>query len=348
MTLALTIIVSVLLFSLMVIMHEFGHFIFARIFGVKVDEFAVGMGPKLFGIKGKKTEYTLRLFPIGGFCSMVGEQEQSDAPDALCNKPVWQRLIIMAAGALMNIVFGIIITAVIVCSAKAIGGRTVAVFDENALSNGQGGLCEGDEILKIGRKNVYTTSDISFMIMHDGTEPVDITVKRNGEKLVLRDVRFGTESAEQLNIGVMDFRVYAVKKTFSTVLYNAFFESWSNVRMIWSSLFDIVTGRYGIKAVSGPIGVTGVIGDAVKEVPTLGLGPLLYLISFISMNLGVFNLLPLPALDGGHIIFLLIELIRGKKIKPEHENLVHFAGFALLILLMLVVTFNDIVKLIGG
>lgn len=344
MSTALTIILAIFLFSVMIIMHEFGHFIFARIFGVGVTEFAIGMGPKLFGIKGKKTEYTLRAFPIGGFCSMVGEQEKTDSPDALCNKPVWQRLIIIAAGAMMNLVFGFIIMTVIVASSTALGGTTVADFRENSTSNEEGGLMEGDEIQKIGSYHINTVSDISYAIMHDGVKPVDVVVKRDGKSTKLCGVSFATTTEDGIEFGVMDFRVYAVKKDFITVVKYSFFDSFSNIRMIWGSLIDLITGRYGIKAVSGPVGVTKTIGDAAKA----GIMSLLYIVSFISMNLGVFNLLPLPALDGGHIFFLLIELIRGKPVKPEHEAYVHAAGFAILILLMIFVTFNDIVKLITG
>lgn len=338
----LKILIAIVVFSLMVIMHEFGHFISARIFKVRVNEFAIGMGPKLFGIKGKETEYTLRLFPIGGFCSMVGEDESDPSPDALCNKPVWQRLIIMAAGAIMNILFGFIITCVIVTASENIGGRRVAVFDENAMSNQNGGLVENDEILKIGSHNIYTTSDVSYYVLHDGIKPVDITVLRNGEKKVLKDVTFGMQNEHGVDFGVMDFKVYAENKTLGRIIYNSFFDSFSNIRMITGSLADLVTGRFGVNDMSGPVGMTKAIGDAASY----GFMSLLFIISFISMNLGVFNLLPLPALDGGHIVFLLIELIRGKPVKPEHEAYVHFAGFALLILLMIFVTFNDVVKII--
>lgn len=338
-----TILLALLVFSVMVVMHEFGHFIFARIFKVKVNEFAIGMGPKLFSIKGKKTEYSLRLFPIGGFCSMAGEEELDDSPESLCNKPIWQRLIIMAAGAFMNILFGFLITCVIVSTSPYIGSRTVAQFSEGATSSAEGGLMVNDEITKIGKHKIYTASDLSYFILHDGVKPVDIEVIRNGEKQILNDVEFAKETVDGIEIAKMDFKIFAEKKTFGNVVYNSFFEAFSNIRMIWSSLIDMVTGRYGLESASGPVGATTAIGEAAKS----GILPLLYMVSFISMNLGVFNLLPIPALDGGHIVFLLIELIRGKPIKKEHESYVHLIGFALLILLMLYVTFNDVLKLLA-
>ncbi len=337
------ILIAILVFSVMIIMHEFGHFIFARIFKVQVNEFAIGMGPKLFGIKGKKTLYSLRLFPIGGFCSMAGEDEEDDSPDALCNKPIWQRLIIMAAGTFMNLLFGFIITCIIVSSSKLIGTRIIAKFDENAISQNSG-LMVNDEILKVGSHNIYTYTDLSYFILHDGVEPVDITVRRNGEKIVIENVSFKTETVENIEVAQLDFVLYGKEKTFGNVVYNSFFGSFSNIRMIWSSLLDLVTGRYGLESASGPVGTTVAIGEAASS----GILPLLNMVAFISMNLGVFNLLPLPALDGGHIAFLLLEFVRGKPIKKEHEAYVHLAGFAILILLMIYVSFNDIVKLFKG
>ena len=272
---------------------------------------------------------------------MVGEEESVDSPDALNKKPVWQRLIIMAAGAMMNILFGILITALLVCMSKAIGTTTVAQFNEGAVSNAEGGLCVGDRIVKIGNDSIHITSDISYAILHDGSEPVDITVIRDGKKQVLNDVKFMTDDSQGITIGVMDFKVARAEKNFGTVAYNAFYEAFGNIEMIFDSLRDLVTGRYGLKAVSGPVGVTTAIGDAASH----GFSSLLYIVAFISMNLGVFNLLPFPALDGGHIVFLLFELVRGKPVKPEHEAYVHFAGIVILLLLMAVVTVNDIIKL---
>ena len=334
------ILIAILVFSVMIIMHEFGHFIFARIFKVRVNEFAIGMGPKLFGIQGKETLYSLRLFPIGGFCSMAGEEEEDDSPDALCNKPVWQRLIIMAAGTFMNLLFGFIITCIIVSSSKLVGTRIIAKFDEDAVSSASG-LMVNDEIIKVGNHNIFTYTDLSYFILHDGVEPVDITVKRNGERVVLKDVNFKTDSVENIKVAQLDFTLYGKEKTFGNVVYNSFFGAFSNIRMIWSSLLDLVTGRYGLEAASGPVGTTVAIGEAASS----GILPLLNMVAFISMNLGIFNLLPLPALDGGHIAFLLVELVRGKPIKKEHEAYVHLAGFAILILLMIYVSFNDIMKL---
>ncbi len=334
------ILIAILVFSVMIIMHEFGHFIFARIFNVQVNEFAIGMGPKLFGIKGKKTLYSLRLFPIGGFCSMAGEDEEDDSPNALCNKPIWQRLIIMAAGTFMNLLFGFIITCVIVSSSELLGTRIIARFDEESLS-AESGLEVNDEIVKIGNHRIFTYTDLAYFIQHDGIEPVDITVKRNGEKVVIKDVSFKTDTVENIEIAELDFTLYGEKKTVGNVIYNSFFGAFSNIRMIYSSLIDLVTGRYGLESASGPVGTTVAIGEAASS----GILPLLSMVAFISMNLGVFNLLPLPALDGGHIAFLLLELVRGKPIKKEHEAYVHLAGFALLILLMIYVSFNDIARL---
>ncbi len=338
----LYILLTLVTISALALVHELGHYTTARLFGVGINEFAVGMGPKILSRRSKKTGivYSLRLFPIGGFVSMVGEDEASDAENALNKKPVWQRMIITVAGSLMNILTGIVLMAVVVTMTPRLGSTTIAQFDEGATSSAYG-LEIGDEVLRVDGVRVHVAAELSYEVMHSATEPIDLVVRRDGELVTLEDVEFPTITSEGVLFGMPDFFVLAEEKTPLAVIKHSFWRSVSTVKMIWESLFDLITGRCGIEAVSGPVGVAGAVTDAAKS----GLSDFLYLVVVIAMNLGVFNLLPLPALDGGRLLFQTVELIRRKPIKPEVEGYVHFAGIVLLLLLMVVITFKDIVNL---
>lgn len=338
------ILIAVLVFGFLILIHEFGHYITARIFKVSIKEAAIGMGPKLISRKAKKTGivYSLRLFPIGGFVSMVGEDEASDDAGALNRKPVWQRLIITVAGAAMNFLLGIILMCILAGMAQSIGSTTIYSFQTEDAKTQQEGLMAGDKIVKIGNKNVHIATDLVYTVMHDATEPVDVTVIRDGERIVISDVEFPTTVSSSLLIGTVDFYVVGLQKTPVNVVRQAYYQSCSSIRMIWDSFGDLLSGKYGVEEVSGPVGVTSAIGDAAEE----GAYDLLYLCALISLNLGIVNLLPLPALDGGRVLFLLIELVRRKPVKPEIEGYVHFAGIVLLMVLMVLITFKDVFQLI--
>ncbi len=339
------ILLAILMFGFLIFIHEFGHFTAARIFGVTVNEFAIGMGPKLVSHVSKKTgiRYSLRALPIGGYVAMVGEDEESDDPGALCRKPVWQRMIVTAAGAFMNLVLGFVVMTCLVISSGALGGTVVADFFEDAKSPDYG-LMVGDKIVAIDDIGVHTATDLVYTIMHDAREPVDVTVIRDGSRVILEDVQFPHYTEAGHVYGNRDFYVYAVEKNFGTVAHQAFWQSANTVRMIWDSLIDLVFGdEYTVEDLSGPVGVT----QAISEAAETGAYNFLYMFVFISVNLGIFNLLPLPALDGGRLFFQFVELIRRKPISPRLEGYVHFAGILLLMLLMVVVTFQDITRLIS-
>jgi len=327
----------------LILVHELGHYLTARYFKVPIKEFALGMGPKIFWFKTKKhpeTVYSLRAFPIGGFVSMVGEDSLSDDPNGLSNKPVWQKMIITAAGAIMNILTGFILMLIVVLLTSKLGGTTIAGFAEGAVTP-EYGLRVGDEIIRVENVPVHVAGDLSYEIMRSGVEPVDITVKRNGEKIKLENVEFVTYTEQGIKFGMPDFYVASEAKNLPNVLKHTLARSASAVKMIWDSLIDLIGGKYSVEHVSGPVGVTSAVGEAAKG----GASQVLFLAVVIAMNLGVFNLLPLPALDGGRLIFHLVELIRGKPVKPEFEGYVHFAGIVLLMTFMLAITFKDIINL---
>ena len=274
---------------------------------------------------------------------MAGEDEESDDVNALNRKPVWQRMVITVAGAAMNLIIGFILMTVVVITSTSIGGTTILRFaEDNALSE-QSGLMIGDEIVKVGDTRVHIASELAYEIMRNGVEPLDITVRRDGEIVEIKDVQFPTIIEQGIQFGMTDFIVLAEEKTVGNVIEQSFYRSISTVKMIWQSLIDLITGRYGLEQMSGPVGVTAVVSEAAKSSFT----DYLYLVVVITINLGIFNLLPLPALDGGRLIFQIIELIRRRPVKPEFEGYVHFIGIVLLMLLMVVITFKDVMNLFG-
>ena len=324
----------------MIFIHEAGHFVTARICGVGINEFAIGMGPKVYSKVSAKsnTRYSVRLFPIGGFVSMVGEDEDSNEDNAFGKITVYKRMLIIIAGALMNILLGFLIMLIIVSTSQSqFATNKVGRFEENAISS-QCGLRIDDVIVKVGRVNIHTGYELAYEIMNQGFEPIDLTVIRNGEKVVLYDVIFSTFTQSGATFGNVDFASYGEEKTVVSVLKNAWFRSISTIKMVWDSLVDLVTGRYGMNAVSGPVGITKELGDAARS----GIQSLLYLCAVISINLGVVNLLPIPALDGGRFVFLLYEAFFRKPIKKEIEAYIHFIGIVLLFTLMIVIAFKDI------
>lgn len=334
---------ALLIFSALIFIHELGHFLAARKFGVTVDEFSIGMGPKIFSKLSRKTKtrYSIRLLPIGGFVSMPGENGASDDPNALCNKSVFKRIVVVCAGAIMNLLLGFIIMSIIVISADKLGSTTIASFTDNAQSEVTG-LMIGDTILEVDGSPVHVANDLNYEIMRNGIKPIDIKVKRGNDVIMIENVMFPTFTDRGVTFADMDFYILEEEKDVMSIIKHSFYRSTSTVKMIWESLLDLITGRYGFEAVSGPVGVTEAISETAK---TSGISGLSYMTVVITMNLGIFNLLPLPALDGGRLIFLIVEAIRKRPIDPELEAKIHAAGIIALMILMAVVTYKDIAKL---
>ncbi len=342
-----SILLALLLFGFLIFIHEFGHYIMARIFNVRILEFSIGMGPKLFSRTSKKTKiaYSLRALPIGGFVAMDGEDTESEDENAFYKKPVWQRILVTAAGAFMNFLVGVLVMGILVSTQKVLPSNVIGEFayDENGVCYAESAGFElGDEITSVGGTRVHIANETIYEIMRRGIDPLDVTVRRNGEEVTLEDVTFQTLTDSGIRYGMIDFKVLPETRTVGVVIKHAFYRSVSNIKMIWESLYDLLRGRYGLEAVSGPIGVTKALGEAARE----GTADFVNLGVIISLNLGVTNLLPLPALDGGRLLFQFIELIRRKPVKREIEGYVHFAGLVLLLLLMAVVAVKDIVSLI--
>ena len=344
----ITVLSAVLIFGFLIFIHEFGHYIFARIFKVTITEFSIGMGPKLVWYDSKKTgiKYALSMIPIGGYVAMVGENGESEDPNSFDKKPAWQRFIIIVAGASVNILVGFI-AIIIFTSMVNIGNTTVARFDSTDttgfdVSSKDSGLMEGDAIYSIDGKRVRIADELSYEIMRKGHNPVDVVVIRGGEKIPLNDVVFPTAEDSGQVFGVMDFRVYAVEKSFGKVLEYSFNKSVLIVRMCWESLYDLITGRYTFAAVSGPIGISEAIGEAAQSKQK---GALLYITGLISINLGVMNLMPLPALDGGRMVTILFEMITKKRIPAKIEGAINTVGLMLLLGLSVFIMVKDIIQI---
>ena len=329
------------MFLTLIIIHEFGHFISAKLLGVRVNEFAVGFGPKLFSKQGKETKYSLNLIPLGGYCAMEGEDESSADEKAFCNKSAWRRFLIVVMGAVFNLILGLIIVAIILAPTKMFATTTIAEFSENAVSVNSG-LMANDTILEVDGRKIFTTYDLSYAFTNIKDGKVDVTVLRDGEKVDLQNVAFESEEIEGIEFLTVDFKVYGEKKTFGSYLKYTVKTAISYTAVIWRSLIDLISGKYGISAVSGPVGVTVAIADAAKQ----SLQNILPLMAFISINLGIFNLLPIPALDGGRLMFILYEMIFRKPVPQKFESVVHTVGFVLLFGFMLLIVAKDILGLI--
>lgn len=333
--------VAILLFLLLIIIHEFGHFIAAKLLGVKVNEFAVGFGPKLFSFNGKETKYSFNLIPLGGFCAMEGEDSTSGDNRAFCNKSAWRRFIIVIMGAVFNLLLGLIIVAIVLAPSKAFATTKIAAFSENAVSQSTG-LQVDDKILEVDGRQIFTTYDLGYAFTNVKDGKVDIEVERNGEKKLLQDVTFESKEAEGMTYLSVDFQVYGQKKTVGSFLKQTVNTSISYCAVIWRSLIDMISGKYGLSAVSGPVGVTVAVASAAKE----NLMNILPIMALITINLGIFNLLPIPALDGGRLMFILFEMIFRKPVPQKYESAVHAAGFVLLFAFMILIAAKDIWSLI--
>ena len=410
--------VAILLFAVVILIHELGHFLFAKLFKVKVNEFAIGFGPKLIKFQKGETLYSVRAIPFGGFCAMEGEDEESEDENSFGSKNVWKRIIIVAAGAFNNLVLGLILVGIMLgvrgqFSTSQIKGFYLKVGDINkngiiemadaelieqyiggkiefddyqrtyADVNSDGkvdaedvklteqnsadqktayprsyvtGLRTGDKIISIDGRRVFCASDLSYMMMSSRDNTLEMVVKRDGKKVKLDAVEFDMMELDGQKYLRSDFGVenetLTWKKPVSFVGYT-FSESVSVARTIWMTLLDMVTGRYGLNDIMGPVGVVSTVSETVSDAasssePLIGLDSIFYIMGLITINLGIMNLLPFPALDGGRLVFLLFEAITRKKASAKVEGVINAVGFMILMGFILLVTGNDILRLIKG
>ena len=407
MSVFITFVAALLIFGAVIAIHEFGHFAVAKLCGVQVNEFSIGMGPTLIKTYRKGTQYTLRLLPVGGFVALEGEEspeskqaEERSNPSAadggsspsrgaktdagepaapsrgakadagkpdlpplsgevaeptgsdgevkgipLNEAPVWQRALIMLAGAGMNFVLGFVVMAILITAqSEPITSKVLYQVEENALC-GQTGLQAGDEIVAVNGRRCFVANDILYELVRTQSYSADFTVLRNGQKVHLPRVQFDTWQDEKgethMSIG---FSVYGLEKTPGNVLREAGNSVLYYGRIVFTSLVDLVRGRESINNLSGPVGIVSAIGQAASY----GWQDLLEMLALITVNLGILNLLPFPALDGGKVVFLVIEGVTGHAVPEKLQSVLTLATFGLLFGLMLFATYNDILRLITG
>lgn len=347
------IIIALLIFGLIVTVHEFGHFICAKLSGIKVIEFSVGMGFRIFQKQIGETMYSLRLLPVGGYCSMEGEDESGDNPRSFRNAKLWKRMIVLAAGAIMNFVLGFIMVTIMTCMFESIPTTQIKGFSGVVNNDGsktyyaksyETGLRHDDIILKMDGTSIYSILDLNYIFASTKQDTHEVVVKRDGEKVILDDVIFHDEATGS----TLDFGLVTKDKSFLTVMDCSGDIFMSMGHIVGMSLKQLIMGQAKKEDVSGPIGVVTAINESTEQAESTedAVFNLVYMTALITINLGIFNLLPIPGLDGGRLIFCFIELIRRKPVKPEHEGYVHLAGMVLLFGLMIFATFNDIMKLI--
>jgi len=411
----LTFITAIIVFSVIVLVHEYGHYKVARNVGIRVEEFAIGMGPILYKKEKNGVLYSIRAIPIGGFCKMEGEEEDIKSKTSFSNKTVWQRFKVIAAGPIMNFLLALVLFIIIALS-FGVSGNTIDVIDESS-NEYAAGMRSGDKIISINGKNAYIWEDIYYEITSTENNSYIVEIERNGEtkelniennyrKLVgitstivngettttvspsdmnspaykagikdgdkvikVNDVPVNTwdevtekisaseESVIKITVDrdgkILEFETTPtnqisvryntkIEKSFMTALASSAYKTVYYIKLMFDVILQLVTGKLGSDAVGGPVMVISMVGEAAKS----GLLSVLNLAAFISINLGFMNLLPIPALDGSKLVFLIIEAIRGKAIPIEKEGFVHFVGFVLLITLMIFITYKDILRLL--
>lgn len=346
-----SIIFAIILFSLLIFVHELGHFMTAKAFKVRVNEFAMFMGPAIFKKQIGETLYSLRCIPIGGYCAMEGEDEDTDDPRSFQKAAWWKRLIILVAGAAMNFIAGLLLFAIVFMPMKQMAVPVIEGFTEESLVCGIDGLQAGDEILKLDGEKIYVLGDFSTILSIHGGETHDIEVLRNGEKLLLDDFQLKPyETTDSAGNQVLKYGINftSITPTFIDKLQYVWDFSIDNIRNVRMSLQMLFTGKAGLKDMSGAVGIVAIMSDAATESETWkdATITMVYFCGFLAVNLAVMNLLPIPALDGGRAVALLlttaIQAITKKKIDPKYEGYIHAAGMILLLAFMALITFKDI------
>lgn len=341
----MSIVVAILIFSIIILFHELGHFLLAKANGIRVNEFSLGLGPTLIGFTKGETKYSLKLLPFGGACMMEGEDEESTDGRAFNNKSVWARMSVVLAGPVFNFIMAFVLAVVII----AIAGYDRPVL--NSVAEGSAadvaGLQAGDEIISFNKKRIHLFKEIVFFTYVNPGEEIHVVYERDGERFSTTLTPLFDEEYQKYMLGVTS--VGYEKGNVFRILQHSWYEMCYHVETTLESLGMLVSGGVSMNELSGPVGIVSTIGDTFEESAKYnGLTVFVnmsVMCVLLSANLGVMNLLPLPALDGGRMVFLIIEAIRGKKLDPNKEGIVHFVGLMLLFALMIFVMFNDVRKI---
>ncbi len=347
----LYILLAILLFGVMIAIHEFGHFLTAKLLGVKVNEFAIGMGPALWSRQKGETLYALRAFPVGGYCAMEGEDEDTGDPRAFARQAGWKKIIILCAGSFMNFVLGLVITVALFLGITQARTPVVTQFADGFQHRGADGLMEGDRIVSVDGHGIWMYADVQNYLARNDGHGVDLIVVRDGKRITLNDFPMGRYDYEYqgglyhgfgLIFGEIDDLSIPERICQGAV------QTFDFVRIVWMSLGDLVTGRVAVSELSGVIGVVDVVSEVGTQSASIAAGVqnVFYFMALISVNLAVMNLLPIPALDGGRVFFVLLNglvyAVSRRRIPERYEGYVHAGAFVLLLALMAVVALHDI------
>ena len=339
-------VIAIILFSIIILFHELGHFLLAKINGIKVNEFSLGLGPTLIGFTKGETKYSIKLLPFGGACMMEGEDSESDDNRSFQKKSVWARISVVAAGPIFNFIMAFIF-AVIILGSLGIQRPVVGSVDSGYAAEAAG-LQAGDEIVKLNHKNIHFFKEVSMYTLFHKGETVTVTYKRNGEKYTAKLQPTYDEELGRYRYGIAAQTGYTRLGPVRTLEYSVYeVKYW--IQYTLGSLKMLVTRQVSFNDLSGPVGIVKTIGDAYEMSRADGYFyvfiNMLNLAILLSANLGVMNLLPIPALDGGRLVFLVIEAIRGRRLSEDKEGMVHFIGLMCLFALMILIMFNDVRKI---
>ena len=344
----MSILFAVLLFSLLIFIHELGHFIAAKASGVQVNEFAIFMGPPVIKWKRGETQYSIRCIPIGGYCAMEGEDEDTQNPRSFQKAVWWKRLVILVAGSAMNFVAGIVLLAIVFAPAKQFVVPVIAAAEEGCTVVSEEGLHIGDRFLEVDGEKVFVQSDFSMLLAMNPGETHDLVVERDGQKVLLDNFVMQTHLFGEEEVPRYGFSFATIDADFGSKVSYVCNSTRNVVRTVRLSLQMLFSGQAGLKDMSGPVGIVQIMSDtaAASETAMDAFLNMLYFGGFIAINLAVMNLLPIPALDGGRVVGLLlttgIEAVTKKKLNPKYEGYIHGAGMVLLLALMAVIMFKDI------
>ncbi len=345
------IVIAIVMFGVLIAIHEFGHFTAAKSCGVRVDEFSIGMGPAIFKRQKGETQYSLRILPIGGFCAM-GEDEESADPRAFPNQGFWKRLVILCAGSFMNFLLGVLLIAVMYSGAQAFRAPIIDSFLDGCQYNTPETFQAGDEFYSIDGHRIYLISDVS-MFLERGSGVYDIVMLRDGQRIEFEDMKLvpTIESEEGLKFGF----VWGIEEaSFGVKLEYIWNTAKEFSRLVWLGLGDLIHGAVGVDDMAGPVGIVDMMNEAGSSAETTAdaMYSMLYFSAFIAINLAIMNMLPIPALDGGRVFFMIVtvvyEAITKRKPDPKYEGYIHAGGMVLLLLLMVFIMYNDIARLITG
>ena len=357
MSVSVAILFAFLIFSVLIFVHELGHFIAAKLSGVQVNEFAMFMGPAIVKWQRGETQYSIRCIPIGGYCAMEGENEDTDNPRSFQKAAWWKRLIILVAGSAMNFLAGLVIFAALFLPGKEIVQPQIVEFTDCCIFHHAEGLQEGDVFYKLDGERIYVSGDVGMILDLNPKVEHDVTVLRDGKKLTFEDFTMGHTHEDENGQTYMHYGFvygHAEQANFLQKLGYVWNITIDNVRNVRLSLQMLFSGRAGVKDVAGPVGIVNMMTDVATESDTAGIA-ILNLLSFggmIAVNLAVMNLLPIPALDGGRVVGLLlttaIEAIIKRKLDPKYEGYIHAAGMILLLILMALILFKDVFFIFKG